>query len=1694
MKRTLLLFLLLIWVQITAFSQGPYTINSSAGPNGTISPLGSVLVTAGTDQLFTITPSVGYYIATVFVDGIPQISDPSAYTFTNVTGAHTISATFHLLHLALNKPSYAQSSEIGRGASFANDADASNESRWASTGNNPQWWKVDLQQICDITSMAIGNYFDGSRFYHYNIEVSNDDITYTTYVTKSDDSPVLEDGDLFNITATARYIRVNIIYNSSGPAAQICDFRVYGVPSPATFNITSSAGAGGTINPTGVITVNNGADKTFAITPNSGFKVSDVLVDGGSVGAVSSYTFTNVVSVHTISAAFLPVNTITASAGTGGTITPQGAVLLDNGANQTFTIAPKTGFQIAGVIVDGIPQGAIPSYSFTNVVANHTISVTFTVAPHLALGKLSYAQTSETGRGPGFANDGDASNESRWASQDPNPQWWKVDLDGIFNVTSIVIRNYADGTRYYQYNIEGSTDDITYTKIAEKTSINIAADDGDTYSLNVLVKYIRVNILYNSAGPAAQICDFRVYGNPTLTISNVTANNKVYNGTTLAALNTGSASLVGVSGSDNVTLVSSGAVGNFADKDAGSGKVVTISGFTITGPDAGKYTLIQPSTTANITALPVTVNATAGQSKIFSATDPTPFAYTLTPSLIGGDVVTGLMSRAAGENAGAYAFTLGTLTAGLNYTLSVAATPTFIITPKAIVVTADAGQTKIYGQSDPVFTFTNTPALETGDSFTGALGRTAGVNTGTYAFTLGTLSAGSNYTLSVAATPGFSIAQKAIVVTADAGQTKVYGQPDPVFTYSNSPALESGDSFTGAMGRAAGVSTGTYAFTLGTLSAGSNYALSVAATPTFNITLKSLNITGINAVSKIYDSNTTALLSGTPALAGIVSGDVVTIGGTPIATFISSGAANNVIVNVTGYTITGPQAANYSLTQPSGLTANITARQLTIGGTFLANNKVYDGTTEATIKTNNLTLLTITGIDDVNLVATAAFSDVTVGTGKPVSLMGSSLSGTAASNYTLSLIGAPTALADISEFGLTVAGVTANNKVYDGTTIATLNTGGTTLLGILGTDVVNLVSTAATGTFVNKDVGIGKVVTTNGFALTGPDAGKYSLIQPTTTADITTTGLTITGAKADNKVYDGTTSATLNTGSAVLEGIFGVDNVSLNFSGITGIFSDKNVGTGKTVTTSGFNLTGIDAANYTLTQPSLTADITQANLTVSRATVNSKVYDGTTVAALNTLSAELAGIFGTDVVTLVTTGASGIFADKNAGISKSVSATGFTLGGTDAVNYILIQPSLTGDISPKTLTITANDSSKSYGTDLVLNGTEIAVVGLVAGDAVPSFTLISEGISALANTGTYPVSVSAGSDNNYSFIYVDGILTVNKATLTATADDKSKMYGSSNPSFTISYSGFKNGESESVLDSPPVASTLAIVSSNTGIYPVTISGGTDNNYELTLVEGSLEVQKANLTISAENKAKTYKQTNPAFSVRYSGFVLGQDQSVLDILPVPETTATINSDAGDYDINVSGAADANYSFIYNKGTLTINKADQNIIFSDIPAGLRMTQEYELNAVASSGLPVSFEVSDQNIGILNSNILTVKGDGQLTITALQEGDHNWNQAPGVTQTIVTLPTFDNIKSLFTPNSDGVNDYWHIPDLLSYGNVQVTVYNRFGQTVYKSDSYKNDWDGTWNGNPLPSASYYYIIKSSEKGLIKGVVNIVR
>ena len=145
-----------------------------------------------------------------------------------------------------------------------------------------------------------------------------------------------------------------------------------------TYTITASAGAGGSVSPNGVTIVNCGADQKIGIAANPCYSIADVLVDGNSVGAVSTYTFSNVQGNHTLAASFsLNTYTIAASSGPGGSISPAGAVVVNCGADQKFVVTPNSCFAIANVKVDGNSVGAVASYTFSNVTANHTIAATF---------------------------------------------------------------------------------------------------------------------------------------------------------------------------------------------------------------------------------------------------------------------------------------------------------------------------------------------------------------------------------------------------------------------------------------------------------------------------------------------------------------------------------------------------------------------------------------------------------------------------------------------------------------------------------------------------------------------------------------------------------------------------------------------------------------------------------------------------------------------------------------------------------------------------------------------------------------------------------------------------------------------------------------------------------------------------------------------------------------------------------------------------------------------------------------------------------------------------------------------------------------------------------------------------------------------------------------------------------------------
>ena len=325
-------------ISITVAVPTTYTITVSAGANGSITPPGTLTVNSGESQTFTIAADSGYHIDDVLVDGA-SAGAVTSYTFNNITGDHTISATFTINTYAITTSAGANGSITPSGTATVNAGDSQTFTIAADLG-----YHVDDVLVDGVSEGAVTSY------------------TFN------------------NVTA-------NHIISAS-----------FAVDAITTYSITASAGDNGSITPSGTVTVNSGDSQTFTITADSGYHIDDVLVDGVSTGAVTSYTFNNVTSDHTISATFavdtVTTYTISTSAGANGSITPSGTVTINAGDSQTFTItadsgyhiddvlvdgvsAGDSGYHIDDVLVDGVSPGAMTSYTFNNIIADHTISATF---------------------------------------------------------------------------------------------------------------------------------------------------------------------------------------------------------------------------------------------------------------------------------------------------------------------------------------------------------------------------------------------------------------------------------------------------------------------------------------------------------------------------------------------------------------------------------------------------------------------------------------------------------------------------------------------------------------------------------------------------------------------------------------------------------------------------------------------------------------------------------------------------------------------------------------------------------------------------------------------------------------------------------------------------------------------------------------------------------------------------------------------------------------------------------------------------------------------------------------------------------------------------------------------------------------------------------------------------------------------
>ncbi len=248
---------------------------------------------------------------------------------------------------------------------------------------------------------------------------------------------------------------------------------------------------------------------------------------------------------------------------------------------------------------------------------------------------------------------------------------------------------------------------------------------------------------------------------------------------------------------------------------------------------------------------------------------------------------------------------------------------------------------------------------------------------------------------------------------------------------------------------------------------------------------------------------------------------------------------------------------------------NITRATLTVTGVTTIT-RAYNATTSASLNTGHAALVGVFSGDAVALGAgggTGTFASKDVATAITVTVANLTLTGAQKGDYVLSQ---PTITGNITPASLGVSGVTAGNKVYDATALATLNTAGAALTGVFSGDVVTLDKSNAAGTFAAKNVGNNVPVAIAGFTIAGAQSNDYSLAQPATAANITPAGLTVDGVSAADKVYDATLAARLTVDSASLVGVFAGDAVTL--TGTTGTFASKDVGVNISVLASGLAL------------------------------------------------------------------------------------------------------------------------------------------------------------------------------------------------------------------------------------------------------------------------------------------------------------------------------------------------------------------------------------------------------------------------------------------------------------------------------------------------------------------------------------------
>ncbi len=359
---------------------------------------------------------------------------------------------------------------------------------------------------------------------------------------------------------------------------------------------------------------------------------------------------------------------------------------------------------------------------------------------------------------------------------------------------------------------------------------------------------------------------------------------------------------------------------------------------------------------------------------------------------------------------------------------------------------------------------------------------------------------------------------------------------------------------------------------------------------------------------------------------------------------------------------------------------------------------------------------------------------------------------------------------------------------------------------------------------------------------------------------------------------------------------------------------------------------GEGLVNTTAAFPTVT--INPFPLTVSAAglTPDSKIYDGTTTATLTVGSPSLVGVIGSDSVSLVTAGATGDFFDQNAGTDKQVTIAGLTLAGPKAASYTLIQPTRTGNITQRTITVTAATDTKPYDGMNSATGIPTLSAGtpLAPGDIEPVWTQTFDNRNVGIGKTLTPAGAIIDGNNglNYAYTFVpntSGTITTMPITVTATTD--SKAYdGTPNSSATPALSAgtpLAPGDSQPVWQQVFDTKNVGVGKTLTPAGAV-IDGNGGLNYSYNFVPATTGTITAKpLTVTTDASTKNYGAADPTFTASYVGFVNSETPAVLG--GTLAFARAPGENVGSHPVTPSGLTSGNYTIAFNSGTLSITKA-------------------------------------------------------------------------------------------------------------------------------------------------------------------------